>query len=118
MSALSLAEGILFIWTGVLICVLILLRVFGSLKHWRIGRAFTLSVAGYIFASVCEFALGLIAAPSSTGHGVDWRTLTLSGVITNFGVWATLMRIPYLIGTACALWGAVRTDECPMKFVE
>lgn len=108
---LSAAEDLLFIWTGVLICLLMLLSVFGTLKHWRIGRAFTLSVAGYIFAYACEFAIAWIPAPSSTGHGVDWRMLTLSDVVTNFGVWAILRRIPYLIGTACALWGAVPADE-------
>jgi hypothetical protein len=116
---LSAAEDLLFIWTGVLICLLMLLSAFGTLRHWRIGRAFALSVAGLALAIACEFAIEwIIPAQSSTGHGVDWRTLTLLGVITNFGVWANIIRLPYLIGTACALWGAAPTKCTPSKLAE
>lgn len=115
---LSAAEGLLFIWTGALLGLIMIRSCLGTAKNWRFGRAFALSVAGYVFASVCEFAIGLTAAPSLTGRGVDWRTLTLAGEITKFGGWAILMRIPYFIGTACALWGAVPTRERNMKLAD
>jgi hypothetical protein len=115
---LSATYFLLFIWTGVLICMLLLRSVFGTVRYWRIGRAFALSVAGYVFACVCEFPIAWILAPSSIGHSVDWRTLTLSGMITNFGVRAILLRLPYLIGTACALWGSAPTDERRSKLAE
>jgi hypothetical protein len=118
MMSLSTAESLLFIWTGVLVYLVIVLSLVGTTNHWRIGRAFAASLAGYVLAVVCEIPLVLIVASSSTGRGVDWRTLTLSGVITDFRIWAIVMRLPYLIGTVCALWGTVPTDERPMKLVE
>ena len=115
---LSAAEVLLFIWTGVLICLLMLLSVVGTVGHWRIGRAFALSVAGFVFACLGEFPIAWILAPSPTPYGVDWRTLTLSSVITDFGVQAVLMRLPFLIGTACALWGVIPTDQRSSKLPE
>lgn len=118
MMSLSTAESLLFIWTGVLPYLVIVLRLFRIETRWRIGRAFAASLVSYAMAVACEIAIALIATPSSTQHGVDWRALTLQGVITNFGVWTIFMRIPFLIGTACALWGAVPSREQPVKLAE
>ncbi len=115
---LPVAEDLLFVWTGVLICLLMLLSVFGTVGHWRIGRSFALSVAGFVLACVCEFAIALMHGPATTGHAVDWRTLTLSGVITNFGVWDVFSRLPYLIATACALWGSIPAVDRRFKLAE
>jgi len=115
---LTTAEDVLFIWTGVLICLLVLLGMFGTVKHWRVGRALTLSVAGYAIATVCDFAIALIHGPSSPSHAVDWRTLTFPGVMTNFDLWTILMRLPYLIGIALALWATVPNEERRRKLAE
>jgi hypothetical protein len=114
---LSEAEDLVFIWAGVLVYLLILLSLFGAAKRWRMGRAFVMSIAGYVAASGCGFAIVLICSPFSAAHGVDWRTLTLSGAIADFGFWANLMRLPYLVATTCALWEAFPIGERPFKFV-
>lgn len=118
MIGFSTAEALLFIWTGVLIYSLVTLRLFGSAKHWRIARSFVLSVAGYILAVGCLFGIVLISAPPPTGHGVDWRTLTMSGVITNFEILTTLARLPYIIATVCAIWGSIPTHGRRNKTAE
>jgi hypothetical protein len=115
---LSTVEGLLFIWTGALLGLILIRSCLGNAKNWRIGRAFVLSAVSYILAFVCLVAVSLIAAPYPTVRGVDWRTLTLSGVITDFGMWTNLLRLPYIAGTACALWGAVPTRERNIKLAE
>jgi hypothetical protein len=116
---LSTAESLLFIWTGVLVYLVIVLTLFQTTNHWRIGRAFAASVAGYVLAVACELAIAaMVAAPSSTAHGTDWGTLTLTGVIADFSVWAILRRLPCLIGILCALWEVASIDEHPITLVE
>jgi hypothetical protein len=115
---LSTAETLLFVWTGVLICLLMLLSAFGTVRHWRIGRAFALSVAGFVLACVCEIAIACIYGPATTGHAVDWRRLTLSGAIINFGVWSVFSRLPYLVATACALWGSIPPVDRRFRLTE
>jgi len=116
--ALSTLEWLLFVWSGVLLCRLLLLAVPGAQSQSRIGRAVTLSIAGWVLACSCVLAITLIAAPHSTGRGVDWRTLTFSNVVTNVGALAILQRLPVLIATACGLWGAVPSKQHPMKLAE
>lgn len=115
---LSATEGLLFIWMGALFGLIIIRSLLGAARNWRIGRAFALSAISYILTFVCVVAIPLIAAPYPTVHGVDWRTLTLSGVIIDFGVLTNIMRLPYIAGTACALWGAIPTYERPIKLAE
>lgn len=118
MFGLSAAEDLVFVWTGALIYLFMLLGTTKTAKHWKLVRAFTASIAGYVLVRACEFVVALIFASYWTTHGVDWRTLTLSGEVANFGARAILFRVPYLVGTACALWGAAPTGEPPMKLVE
>ena len=118
MICLTTVEALLFIWTGALIYLLVSLRTFGSAKHWRIGRSVVLSVGGYVLAVGCLFAIELMSPSPSMGHGVDWRTLTISGVINNFGLFTTLGRVPYLIATGCALWGGIPIDKRLIKTAE
>lgn len=115
---LGVAEQLLFIWAGILIYLLMLLGTRRTKLNWKFGRAFAASVAGYVLVLACELPVSLIMADQPTSHGEDWRTLTFSGVIGGFGVMTILMRLPYLIATVCALWGAVPCDEPPVKLVE
>lgn len=118
---LSTVLHFLFIWAGVLIYVVSLNSVFVPVNLNRIGRRVAMSLFGFIAAAACELALALLMSPflsHPTGRGVDVRTLTLSGVIVNFGLWGITTRIPYLVGTACALWGAVTKTETPARLAE
>ena len=119
----GLSTGIrfLFIWAGVLIYAIILKTMFTSASLNRIGRRVAMSLVGFIAASACAIALALLMRPflsHPTGHGVDVRTLTLSGVIVNFGLWGIPMRIPFLVATACALWGAIPKTETSARLAE
>jgi hypothetical protein len=117
-SGLSLAETLLFVWTGVLIYLLLLSGALRTKLNWQIGRALAASLAGCVLAFLCQMTIGLIFVRVTSGHGVDWRTLTLSGVITNLKFPAILMRLPYVIATFFALWGAVPIVEGSVKLVD
>lgn len=115
---LSTVESLLFIWVGVVTYLLVLRGLSITPKHWRFGRAFAASLASYSLIGICDIAVVLFAANRPTIHGVDWRTLTFTGVISNFGSLTILMRLPYLIATVCALWGAIPADEPYTKMVD
>jgi hypothetical protein len=117
-TGISTAESLLFIWTGVVIYLLMLRSLFRTAKQWRFGRAFAASLASYVLVSACELPISLILAHRPTNHGMDWRTLTVDGVIGSFGIMMLLMRLPYLIATVCALWGAIPADEPSTKLVD
>jgi hypothetical protein len=111
---------LLFMWTPALVYVILLVSMFVPVSLRRIGRGFAMSIVGYIAASACEFAVIFIfiANPYPSGRAVDVRTLTLPGVIVSFGIWAISMRLPYLVGTACALWGAAPKAESSIRLAE
>jgi hypothetical protein len=121
---LSTVMALLFIWAGVLAYGIFLARVFGPVRLRRIGRIFAMGTAGYIVAFACESALmyiaylsGLLSVHLFRGS-MAWRTLTLPEVIVSFALWTTYIRLPYLIGTACALWGAVPEAESSVRLAE
>lgn len=116
--SLSTVIDLLFMWAGALVYVIFLVSMFGPVSLRRIGRGFAMSIVGYIAASACEFALIFIMNPYPSGRAVDWRTLTLPGVIVSFGIWTISMRLPYLLGTACALWGAAPKAESSIRLAE
>jgi hypothetical protein len=111
---------LLFMWTPALVYVILLVSMFVPVSLRRIGRGFAMSIVGYIAASACEFAVIFIfiANRHPSGRAVDVRTLTLPGVIVSFGIWAISMRLPYLVGTACALWGAAPKAENSIRLAE
>jgi hypothetical protein len=120
-QVLSVVETLAFVWTGIFIYLLMLLGVLGVRLQWRIRRALVGSIAGYLLAFLCEILIAFMVVPLMDGHfahAVNWRTLTLSGAITNFALPSILMRLPYLIATACALWGALPSEKSPMKLAE
>lgn len=115
---LSTVGSLLFIWAGVVTYLLVLRSLSITPKQWSFGRAFAASLASYILIWTCDIAIVLFAANRPTNHGVDWRTLTFTGVISNCGSLTILMRLPYLIAAVCALLGAVPSDDSPMKLAE
>lgn len=106
MAGLSTAEDLIFILAGALVYVTILAGLRRTVDFRRLRRRFAMSVVVFWAAWACELALLFAISTKYTAHAVDWRTLTLLGVIVNFGPWTALTRFPYLVGTACALWGA------------
>ena len=115
---LSTVEGLLFVWVGALVCVALLLIVLRRLDSQKLGRGFAMSILGYVAATACDVVLAIIPQLHHPAHVVDWRTLTLFGVVTQFGTLGILQRFPYLVGTACALWGAVSKTERPVRLTE
>jgi len=118
---LSTSMNFLFILAGVLIYAILLKSLFVPANLNRFGRRIAMSLGVFIAAMVCEIAIALLLRPllsQPAGRGVDVRTLTLAGVIVNFGLWGITSRIPYLVGTACALWGAVPKTETSARVAE
>lgn len=118
---LSTALNFLFVLAGVLIYAILLKSLLVPANLNRFGRRVAISLFGFIAAIACEIAIALLMRPllsQPAGRGVDVRTLTLSGVIVNFGLWGITTRIPYLVATACALWGTVPKTETSASLVE
>jgi hypothetical protein len=115
---LSTTMNLLFIWAGALIYIIFLLGMFVRVSFRRIGRGLAISIVGFIVASAFEFGLAFLTDPYPNGRAVDWRSLTLSGVVASFGIWTISMRMPYLIGTACALWTAVPKTESSVRLAK
>jgi hypothetical protein len=99
---LSLVEDLVFIWLGALVYVMVDRLVFGKLHFGRLRLGILLSVVVYTLAYACA-AVIFIVNPQLT-RDVDWRTLTLLGVVEDFSIWTIVVRLPYFLGTACALW--------------
>jgi hypothetical protein len=105
---LFILQGLLFIWVGSLLYVALLLCARKTVDFRRLGRGLLMSIVVYVFALACDLALWITIGAYSNADGMDWRTLTLVGVIKNFQTWAILKRIPYIAGTAWAVWGGTR----------
>ena len=64
----------------------------------------------YGLAQACKLAIS-IHYPQPPSHAEHWGSLTVLGVIENFGTWSTLLRFPYFIGTATTLWFLESRDK-------
>jgi hypothetical protein len=115
--ALGTMEALLFIWIGSLLYVALLATTRKTIDFRRLGRGFLMSIVVYFLALACVFAVWITINTHSSGNGADWRTLSLMGEIENFQPRAILTHIPYVVGTACALWGVAprvrKTDRVP-----
>jgi hypothetical protein len=105
---LGIVEALLFIWIGSLLYSAVLLFSRRRLDFRRLGHGFAMSIVVFLAPAACVFVLRIVAGVSSNEAGTDWRTLTLLGETKNFQAWAILWRIPYILGTACAIWGGTR----------
>jgi len=102
--ALGAAGGMMFIWLGVLVYVVLCRITFGKLHLRRFGDAFLSSLLAYAVAGTFVITIALTFGPHSNGPGVDWRTLTMIGVLKDITFWTATGYIPFFVGTAGALW--------------
>ena len=102
--ALGAGGDMVFIWLGVLVYVALCRFAFAKLHLRCFGRALLASFAAYAIAGTCVIAVTLTLSPASNGLAVDWRTLTLTGVLSDITVWTAIGYLPFFVGTASALW--------------
>ncbi len=102
--ALGTARDLLFIWLGVLVYVVLCQIAVGKLHIRRFGKAFLSSFVAYAAAGTCEIAIAISLEPHFQGPGVDWRTLTMIGVLKDITLRSALAQIPFFVGAAGALW--------------
>jgi hypothetical protein len=110
-----MAPPLLFIWIGVAVYSTLHLLGFGKLPLRSVRKGFLWGFVAYALAWACLFAMP-IYNPQVAGHAVhavkvNWRSLTVLGVIGNFGTWNALVRLPYFIGTATTLWFLASRDK-------
>lgn len=101
--SLNLAIDLIFVWTGMLLCLLLQIGISKSLSTTQLGRSFMRSAAVFIAAWIPAFALGMLLPP---GHPIDRRTLTLLSEIGNLGLWQFVYRLPFFLAMVSGLWGA------------
>lgn len=95
--------AMLFIWLGVAVYSTFHLLAHGNLSLRSVRKGFLWGLVAYGLAQACKFAIS-IHYPQPPSHAEHWGSLTVLGVIENFGTWSTLLRFPYFIGTATTLW--------------
>ena len=102
--ALGTARDMTFIWLGVLVYAALCRMASGTLHLRCLGRAFLSSFLAYAVAVTFVLAIALAIGLSSNSPGVDWRTLTIIGVLRNITVGTAVSYFPFSVGTAGALW--------------
>jgi hypothetical protein len=95
--------AMLFIWLGVAVYSTFHLLARGNLSLRSVRKGFLWGLVAYGLAQACKLAIS-IHYPQPPSHAEHWGSLTVLGVIENFGPWSTLLRFPYFIGTATTLW--------------
>jgi hypothetical protein len=98
---LSLTTWLIFIWTGVLLYLVLQVWFTKSFSNLQFERRLLLSVSVSIAASAGIFALSLFLPQ---GHSIDRRTLTPLNAMTDFRMWATVTRLFSLMTLLCTLW--------------
>jgi len=102
-SSLTLAIDPAFVWAGTLLYLFLHRGVRWNLSLRQFGRGFLRGVTAFVAVSAIILALVLFLSP---GHSIDRRTLTLLGELTNFRLWATISRLPFLLSMLYGLWEA------------
>jgi hypothetical protein len=101
---LASAVGLLFIWLGVLVYVVLCRTLLGRLHFGRPGIAILSSIAAFAAAQICALLITLYASSHTPGHAIDGQTLTLIGGVRDLSLWTMLLRLRYFPATACAMW--------------
>ena len=102
--------AMLFIWLGVAVYSTFHLLAHGNLPLRSVRKGFLWGLVAYGLAQACKLAIS-IHYPQPPSHAEHWGSLTVLGVIENFGTWSTLLRFPYFIGTATTLWFLESRDK-------
>ena len=100
----------LFIWLGVAVYSTFHLLAHGNLSLRSVRKGFLWGLVAYGLAQACKLAIS-IHYPQPPSHAEHWGSLTVLGVIENFGTWSTLLRFPYFIGAATTLWFLESRDK-------
>jgi hypothetical protein len=98
---LSLTIGLIFIWTGSLLYLLLQIGVTRSFSNLQLKRRLLLSVSVYIAVSAGMFGLNIFLP---LGDSIDLNTLTPLNAMTDFRTWATVTRLFSLVSLLCTLW--------------
>lgn len=117
--ALTILLGVAFIWLGCLIYLLAFASPHTHVTTRRMARMLGASLAAFVLTWAVALTFLLVSPPVQPHNYnyIDWRTLTLAGVITNIRVWPLPTRLPDLVVTAIALWGFARKTESPAPVV-
>jgi hypothetical protein len=102
--------ALLFIWLGVAVYSTFHLLVHGNLSLRSVRKGFLWGVVAYGVAQACKLAID-IHYPQPPSYAEHWGSLTVLGLIENFGTWSMLLRFPYFIGTATNLWFLESRDK-------
>lgn len=106
----SLAETMLFVVCGALVYAIFAARPLRSISLRWMATGVAISVV--VNFGVFFVALALMAfIPHSGGHAIDWRTLTIVGVLENHDVSTIIQRLEYFVYLAIVLWGIAPTRE-------
>jgi hypothetical protein len=98
-----MGPSMLFIWLGVAVYSTLRLLIFGKFPLRWAWKGFLWGLVAFALAQACKIAID-VHYPHTASHAEHWGSLTVLGVIENFGSWSALLRFPYFIGTATALW--------------
>lgn len=101
---LGSALGLLFVWLGALVYVVLYRTAVGRLHFSRPGMAILSSMAAFAVAQICAILITLYASSHTPAHAIDGRTITLIGEVRDLRLWPMLLRLRYFPATACAMW--------------
>ena len=109
-SVFAAVIAMLFIWLGVAVYSTLHFLAFGKPFFRSARKGLLWGLAAYALAQACKIAID-IQYPQPPSHAEHWGSLTVLGVIENFGTWSTLLRFPYFIGTATTVWFFASKDN-------
>jgi hypothetical protein len=112
---LGSAVGLLFVWLGVLVYVVLCRTALGRLHFGRPGIAILSSIVAFAATQICAILITLYASSHTPGYAIDERTLTLIGEVRDFRLWTMLLRLRYFPATACAMWFLDSEAENPAR---
>jgi hypothetical protein len=112
---LASAVGLLFVWLGVLVYVVLCRIALGRLRLGRPGIAILSSIVAFTAAQICAILITVYASSHTPGHAIDERTLRLIGEVRDLRLRTMLLRLRYFPATACAMWFLDSEAENPAR---
>ena len=106
--ALNNSVDLVFVWTGLLLFVLMKSGIAGRPAHWRHWRGILSSALAYLATRAAT--LMVLFLPSYS-HPVDWRTVKPFSRIADFTPGSCIERLPFFVATLVAIWGISRVRK-------
>ncbi len=97
-------ELMLFLWIGAILYAVLNPFRLNWQRLRQLAKGLAWSAVVYAAACTCGFVILALTPPKPISQSIDWRTLTLLGVVENFSLGPLLMRASDLPAMACALW--------------